>query len=150
MPNPVGVRRVGAAACACALLLSLAACAAPSRTGAGSATPTSAPGPTRGVSPAPGLERASDGTGVAFGWVMRSDLEGGFWALVDRPATESRSGQPRTIVVLLPGLAGEAAIARLEGSYVRASGTLSDGPSTRMAGPEMKVDSIAGAVDYVP
>lgn len=134
--------------------LGAAACSAPAREGgapgAGAGgTPTS-PVVPRGSSPAPGITRGAGGVATAFGWVMRSDLEGGFWALVDRPPTESRSGQPRVIVVLLPGLAGEDAIARLQGAYAEAEGTIAEGASVRMAGPEMKVDRIAGAVDYAP
>lgn len=144
-------RRLVIACAGIALAAAFAACSAPSpavppeRTG-----PTSTPVPGRGTAPAPGLTRPASGPAVAYGWVVRQDLEGGFWALVDRQPAPSAAGQPKVVVVLLPGVVPEADIARLEGVYARATGTVADGVTGRMAGPEMKVDAISGAQDHVP
>lgn len=130
-----------------ALAILIAGCAAPSSPV--TPGPTGSPTPGGATVPAPGLQRPAAGPAVAFGWVVREDLEGGFWALEDRPPTSSVS-RPKVVVVLLPGAVTEAGIARLAGSYARATGTVTGGVSTRMAGPEMKVDSISAAQDTAP
>lgn len=90
--------------------------------------------------PKPGLERQADGMAEARGWLVHRDLEGGFWALVDvKPGS---AGSSKVIVVMLPGKLSEAGIAKLDGAFVRATGRMADGVSTRMSGPEMKVDAI--------
>lgn len=144
-------RRLVTACVTVALAFMVAACSTPApsvRPGATGPATTTVPGRT--TAPAPGLQRPASGPAVAYGWVMRQEIEGGFWALIDRPPASSDPGQPKVVVVLLPGVVPEADIARLEGSYARATGTVSDGVSVRMAGPEMKVDAISGARDQVP
>jgi len=147
----MALRRFVTACATIALAAVFAACSTPSpAVPPGQTGPTSTPVPGRTTAPAPGLTRPASGPAIAYGWVMHQDLEGGFWALVDRPRSPSTAGQPTIVVVLLPGVAPEADIARLEGSYARATGTVADGVSARMAGPEMKVDAISGAQDRVP
>jgi hypothetical protein len=122
-------------------LLVVSGCAAPP-------APTPSPGPTPAPSPGapgtalprPGLQTQADGTALAFGWVVRMDIEGGFWALTDADPTAGAAGG--TVVVLLPGKVAETSIAALAGKYVRATGTQGSDASIRMAGPEMTVDSI--------
>jgi hypothetical protein len=143
--------RLVTACAAIALTAALAACSTPPP-GAqpGQTGPTATPAPGRVTAPAPGLQRPASGPAIAYGWVVHLDLEGGFWALVDRPPAPSVAEQPKVVVVLLPGVVPEPDIARLEGGYARATGTVSAGVSARMAGPEMKVDAISGAQDRVP
>jgi hypothetical protein len=130
------------------LVVCIGACVA--LTLAGCVSPTSPDAtPTGGTTQAPGLTRAASGPAVAYGWVVREDLEGGFWALVDSPPLSSVV-QPKVVVVLLSGAVSQADIALLDGSYARATGAMADGASIRMSGPEMTVDAIAGAPEYVP
>jgi len=110
----------------------------------GSGTPSPGVGAPGGSTPiAPGYTPASDGTAQVVGYLQRSDLEGGFWAVYGSPETSSGTGTPTVLAVLLPGSVDEAGIAALEGTYVRASGRISTGASSRMAGPEVLVDGIA-------
>jgi hypothetical protein len=111
-----------------------------------SAPVTSAPAPVP-AAPAggrvrgPGLDRQPDGSAVAYGWVERQSLEGGFWSLVDAAPDGRAAG---TIVcVLLPGAVTESGIAALEGGYVTVTGHVDGGVSVRMTGPELVVGSIA-------
>lgn len=152
---PSALARAALAAGLCALVVACASCtrqATPQPPRGGPVPPFAPPSaPAPGASgAAPGLTRPASGPAVAYGWVMRVDLEGGFWALVDRETGASESDPPKVIVVLLPGMATEADIARLDGSFARASGTVRDGVSIRMSGPEMKVDSIEGSRNDVP
>lgn len=109
-----------------------------------SPTPSPAPAPPQGgpgsAVPRPHLETQADGAALAYGWVIRMDLEGGFWALTD--ADPSMHGIGTTVVVLLPGKTAEKDIAALADRYVRATGKAVEGVSIRMAGPEMTVDAI--------
>jgi len=82
------------------------------------------------------------GSAEVVGYLWRSDLEGGFWAVYDAPLSPSSAVQPKILAVLLPGSVDEAGIAALDGRYVWASGRTSGGVSTRMAGPEILVDGI--------
>jgi hypothetical protein len=143
--------RALAAAAIVALAVSVVTCApAASPSASAPAVPTSAPVPGGPAVRRPGLERPASGPAVAYGWVVHETIEGGFWALVDGPPSPASAEQPKVVVVLLAGRVPEAEIARLEGSFARASGKVSDGVSVRMAGPEMKVDTIAGSRDQVP
>ena len=123
-----------ASALVAALLLAAAGCAAPS-----SAPAPAPPGPstvaTSPGSPSSGLVRRPDRSVEASGYVGFSDLEGGFWALYDRPQGPATAAQPKTIVVLLPGTVPETAIAALKGSRVVVTGRLRSGVSIRQSGP---------------
>jgi hypothetical protein len=164
----MSVRRTGAVVVALLAAVVLAACAAPTTPGTvgggTTATPgggpggmmgggSGGPGGTGGTTVTPGaggmmggaatrprIEDLGNGRVVAWGWVTRVNLEGGFWAATTNP--NMRGIQPKVVAVLLPGKVSEAEIARLEGSFVGAEGTLQTGASTRMAGPEVVVDAV--------
>jgi hypothetical protein len=85
----------------------------------------------------------ADGSVEATGYVGHSDLEGGFWALYDRPLGPSSVTQPKILAVLLAGTVDQGAISALDGAYVMLFGRLSTGVSIRQAGPEVFVDGIA-------
>ena len=82
------------------------------------------------------------GSAQVVGYLVRAELEGGFWAVYDAPLSPSSAVQPRVLAVLLPGSVDEQGIAALNGRYVWASGRASGGASIRMAGPEILVDGI--------
>lgn len=93
--------------------------------------------------PPPALVELAGGRVRAIGVLTRVDLEGGFWAVVDAPAGAKLTGnEPVVAVILLPeaGLHG-ANLDALVGTYVQFEGTLSEGASIRMAGPEVMVES---------
>lgn len=138
---PQDIRRVfGGTLVAIALgTLMLAGCTAASSP----PTPTQTPGRPGGGTPiAPGYTPGANGTATVVGFVGRSTLEGGFWAAYGSYGGTSDTVSPNALAVLLPGKVDEAAIAALEGSYVRVTGRVSTGVSTRNAGPEVLVDSI--------
>jgi hypothetical protein len=82
------------------------------------------------------------GAAEVIGYLDRSELEGGFWAVYDVPPNASNAVEPSILAVLLPGSVDEQGIAALKGRYVWASGRVSTGASIRMAGPEILVDGI--------
>ena len=88
-----------------------------------------------------GYKTGSLGSAEVVGYLSRSDLEGGFWVVYSLPTTSSVA-PPNVLAVLLPGSVDESGIAALDGRYVWAAGRVSGGASTRMAGPEILVDSI--------
>lgn len=111
----------------------------PSSSGSGSAPTVSS-----------GLVKRADGSVDATGYVGHSSLEGGFWALYDRPAGPPAATHPRIVAVLLPGKVPDTDIAALKGSRVIVTGRLQTGLSTRQAGPELKVDTISGLTSDTP
>ncbi len=126
--------------------VALGACAVPSSPIQPVPTPGGAGG--GGLVPRPGLDKRADGTAVARGWVVHSDLEGGFWTLVDAAPDADASG--KVVVVLLPGKVTEAEIAALDGSYASATGRMKTGASIRMSGPEMTVETIEKLAPNTP
>lgn len=100
-----------------------------------------AAGPPKGAVPA-GFKKVGAGGAEVVGYLGRSDLEGGFWAVYGSSVESSSGGAPAVLAVLLPGSVDEAGIAALDGRYVWAAGRLVTGASIRMAGPEIKVDGI--------
>ena len=88
-----------------------------------------------------GYKTGSLGSAEVVGYLSRSDLEGGSWVVYSLPTTSSVA-PPNVLAVLLPGSVDEGGIAALDGRYVWAAGRVSGGASTRMAGPEILVDSI--------
>jgi len=98
----------------------------------------------------PGYTEGTTGSAQVVGYLSRSDLEGGFWAVYDYPPAASSAHQPRILAVLLPGSVNEAGVVALNGRYVRASGRVSSGASIRMAGPEILVDAIDAATRPLP
>lgn len=146
--------RVGVAVALCVLLLVLVATgcspAAPAPSGPAAPGPGPSTAPTSSGAFASGVVEHSDGSVEATGYVGFSDLEGGFWALYDRAAGASPATQPKILLVLLPGKVAENAIAALKGARVRVTGRLQTGVSTRQAGPEVLVDTIAGVRNDAP
>jgi hypothetical protein len=122
-----GMRRATAvAALGLAVVLGVAGCAA---------------GPPK-RSASPGFKKVGAGGAEVVGYLGRSDLEGGFWAVYGSAVGSSSAEAPAVLAVLLPGSVDEAGIAALKGRYVWAAGRLATGASIRMAGPEIKVDGI--------
>lgn len=99
------------------------------------------PSASFGTPPKPGYV-AGPGGAEAVGYVVREDIEGGFWALVDIEPSVSSTVQPKIIAVLLPGSVDEVGISALKGRFVWAAGRASGGASVRMSGPELLVDAI--------
>ena len=104
--------------------------------------------PTAPVGPA--YTTGAAGSAQVVGYLSRSDLEGGFWAVYDALLSASGAVQPKVLAVLLPGTVNESGIAALNGRYVWASGRGSGDASIRMAGPEILVDAIAVATPPTP
>lgn len=90
-----------------------------------------------------GLHELTDGTVVGVGVLERVELEGGFYALTGDP-----EGGGNIAVIANPD-EFETQLAGLVGATVQVAGTLADGPSTRMAGPEVVIDSIEELTDTV-
>ncbi|MDP2182562.1 MAG: hypothetical protein Q8K99_08335 [Actinomycetota bacterium] len=107
-------------------------------------TPEQPPGHGTGYLAPPALVELPGGRVRAIGTLARVDLEGGFWAVVDAtPGTDLKGDEPVIAVVLLPeedGMHG-ADMSALAGTYMQFDGTLVEGASIRMAGPEIMVDS---------
>lgn len=125
-------RGIAAAILAFGLVLLATACSSTAEQSPGAA-PTSTGLTT-------GLHERSDGTVDAVGVLEYRDLEGGFWAVVD---TASGSDTEFTIVaVIANGDDFSTETEALEGSRVIVEGTLLEGVSTRMSGPEVEATSI--------
>jgi hypothetical protein len=96
----------------------------------------------------PGLYPLEDGRTEALGVLVHRDLEGGFWALVNSPPDGSGS-EPAVIAVLIGADDLGVDLETLEGGFVIAQGTMADGASIFMAGPELVVDAVREATDMV-
>lgn len=108
----------------------------------GCATPADTPVPDAagGSQLAQGLHELGDGTAQAVGVLEFQDLEGGFWAVTG--STPDQAGASGIIVVIANAQDLGARVDELAGSQVIVTGTLLDGASIRMAGPEMEATSI--------
>jgi len=104
-------------------------------------TPEPKPRSTSGARQ-PGLYDAGGKRKQAYGVLQHRRLEGGFWVIVNA-TPEGQPQNARVVVVVLnaDALGAEA----LAGRYVVAEGELLGGVSTRMAGPEMRADSLRAA-----
>lgn len=102
----------------------------------GDAGDEAADGIDTGTRPANGLYDQGDGTVIALGTLEWVDLEGGFYALTGSPEGEGN--------IAVIANAGEFAdqLEALTGSDVIVTGTVVEGVSIRMAGPEVAIDSI--------
>jgi hypothetical protein len=97
----------------------------------------------------PGLNDLADGRKEAVGVLDHRDLEGGFWAIVQ--ATEGEPTEEAPVVAVLANAEALGVdLEDLQGSYVRAEGSIVDGPSIRMAGPEMEADLLEPAESPAP
>jgi len=123
------------------LVLALAACATPpEKTVDPGPEPVPQESPAAGSRLAAGLYDMPDGTVQAVGTLERSDLEGGFWAVVGGTAAE---GNADTVVAVIAN--GDEMADRfvaLEGRTVMVLGTRVEGASVRMAGPEIDATSV--------
>lgn len=101
--------------------------------------------PASGISLAPGLYDQDDGTVLAIGTLEYRDLEGGFWAIIDRSQAGGAEGKVVAVIANSADFATE--IDKLTGKAVTVSGKRLDGASVRMAGPEIEAASIVGNDD---
>lgn len=137
--------RMVAAVAVLAVLFALAACAGRDERDAGKKDGDRSRMESGGVVLAPpGLYDLPGGRKRALGTLEYRDLEGGFWVIVHRIPSREASSAP-TIVVLANGR--EAGAPGLEGRYVFADGEMLEGVSIRMAGPEMRVESLREVTD---
>ena len=87
----------------------------------------------------PGIKNLPDGQVQAAGRVIHFDLEGGFWALT-RPSDDHYTATSDIVVVVVN--AEEVGLPQYEGQDVAVNGTLIEGASIRMAGPEMTAEEV--------
>lgn len=127
---------------AAGLAAALAACGG--GTSASPAPSSPAPGASSaGTKMAPGLYDLEDGTVQAVGTVEFRDLEGGFWAVIG--GTEAEGDVGKTVAVIANGADYAQQLEDLEGLSVIVTGSRLEGPSIRMAGPEIKATSVVAA-----
>jgi hypothetical protein len=98
--------------------------------------------PRNGTSPTPDITELDDGRVRVEGWLVRVDLEGGFYAIAKASPTPDTGSAPETLIVIANADAFARELERMTGEYVRAGGTRLDGASIRMAGPEMQLEEI--------
>ncbi len=140
------IKRIGTALLVLALAVSLAACAAekPSQDSGGSPPATGQPaGGAAGSQLAAGLYELEDGTVQAVGTLDYRDLEGGTWVILG--GSEATGDAGKTVAVIANADELGSKLDELKGSRVIATGEKLDGASIRMAGPEIKVTTIAPA-----
>ncbi len=113
-----------------------------------SASSTPGGGPAGGAKIAPGLYDLEDGTVQAVGTAEHRDLEGGFWVVVGGAEAEGDVG--KTVAVIANGDDLARQFKELEGLSVIVTGIRLEGPSIRMAGPEIKATSVVAASDATP
>lgn len=118
------------------ILLALAAC-----TAGGNDSPTDGTGSDGSTRLAFGLHEQEDGTVVALGVLEWVDLEGGFYALTGAPEGGG------TIAVIANPDDFRDELEALVGGAVEVHGTVVEGASIRMAGPEVEIDRIAEITD---
>ncbi len=95
--------------------------------------------PTQPGTVEPGIKDLPNGRVQASGTVRHVDLEGGFWALTKLP-DDPLSSKVDIVVVVVN--AEEVGLPILEGQDALVNGTLNEGASIRMAGPEMTADEV--------
>jgi hypothetical protein len=101
--------------------------------------PEAEPVPLVSLDP-PGIYQAGDGQVRAVGIFDRVELEGGFWAVLGVADTDSAESQ---VVAVIPNAEElDLDLASFRGRYVEVAGTLLDGASIRMAGPEIEASSV--------
>lgn len=136
------MRRGAMLATALAIVAALAGCAADPVREPSPVPPSSGAGSSQ---LAPGLHDREDGTVEARGWLVRVNLEGGFWAIQATAPYSSQSPPPGTsnnVAVISNADEFDPNLAAAEGNYVSVIGTRFDGASIRMAGQEIVVQSV--------
>jgi len=133
-----------------ALPAALAGCGAGATDEPPAPSASSTPGgaPAGGTKIAPGLYDLEDGTVQAIGTVEYRDLEGGFWAIIG--GTEAEGDVGKVVAVIANGDDYAQQFKELEGLSVIVTGARLEGPSTRMAGPEIEATSVVAASDAPP
>lgn len=124
--------RLPALLMAALIALALVGCSSPAEPDNGAAGDDG----SAGLRLANGLYDLEDGTVQALGTLERIDLEGGFYAITGSPEGEGN------IAVIANADAFADELEALTGKTVSVIGTRFDGVSTRMAGPEIVVQSI--------
>ncbi|PKQ19564.1 MAG: hypothetical protein CVT66_09600 [Actinobacteria bacterium HGW-Actinobacteria-6] len=97
-------------------------------------------GPPKGPV-SPGVESGAFGGMEAVGYLSRVD---GTWTIFDADSSAASEGEPVALATLVPGSVDENGIEALDGRYVWAAGTSSDGKSDT---PQVKVNGIDAAVE---
>lgn len=124
------------------MLFVVPACAAPDsetdEPAPGTGEPTDDPSGSRIAN---GLYDIEDGKVQAIGVLEYIDLEGGFYAITGAP------GNGGNIAVIVNSDAFSDELAALEGKTVSVIGMRSDGPSVRMAGPEILAEYVDEITD---
>lgn len=134
--------RVAVIVTALILVAALAGCGVDSVSEPGPVPPSSDAGSSQ---LAPGLHDREDGTVEARGWLVRVNLEGGFWAVQATAPYSSQTPPPGTsnnVAVISNAEEFDPNLAAAVGNYVSVIGERFDGASIRMAGPEIVVRSI--------
>ncbi len=130
------------------LAVVLVGCGSAGSTEPPTSTTLPSPGLSTGTLARAGLYAVEGGRTYALGVLAYRDLEGGFWAVVD-----AMPGQPTDTAKVIAVLVGADKLGvdlqALQGRYVSADGTLADGASSRMAGPELAVDNLKEVTDTV-
>lgn len=122
-----------------ALALAVTACAAETPSADDGSTPST--GDAAGLRLANGLYDQEDGTIIALGTLEWVDIEGGFYVLTGSPEGDG------SIAVIANGDAYADELKALLGKMVQVTGDRSDGPTIRMSGPEIIIDSVVEISD---
>jgi hypothetical protein len=109
--------------------------------------PPSEPRPAALVDP-PGIYTDSEGLVRAVGVFDHVALEGGVWAVLG--VADSESAESQVIAVIPNAEELETDLVAYRGRYVEVTGTLLEGTSARMAGPEVEARSITVIVEEDP
>jgi hypothetical protein len=94
---------------------------------------------------APGLHELADGSTQAVGVLEYRDLEGGTWIIAE--GSEIEGNATKVVAVVANPADFESRLKGLHGHLVVATGTLLQGASIRMAGPEIEIKTIAPVKD---
>ncbi len=93
-----------------------------------------------GMQLAPGIYEQQDGTALAIGVLEWSDVEGGFWALID--TREGADSEGSVVAVIANASEDDSAYTALAGQQVVVSGRKLEGASIRQAGPEIEASKV--------
>ena len=105
-------------------------------------------GPPGGTKMAPGLYDLDNGSVVAVGTVERSDLEGGFWAVIG--GTEAEGDAGKVVAVIANGDEFAEVFTENEGLSFEVYGKRAGDASIRMAGPEITAKRVVLAAEAGP
>lgn len=123
-------------------LFALVGCASAEAPAPVTGAPPTKEDPAAGSRVAMGLHDLGGGAVQALGMLEHLDLEGGFWAI-----TRGTGDAGEVVAVIANGDELSGTLGPLEGRVVMATGTRSEGPSIRMAGPEMVATEVVEVSD---